>query len=89
MAHFERANSDDKVKVMILTGAGKYFCAGVNLSGIFKPMPPKKLHSLIRTKNQQLFDIFLDCKKPLIAAINGPAIGASGTEARDVNHYHT
>jgi len=80
-SQFERANNDDKVKVMILTGTGKYYCAGVELKSMIKPMHPKKLHDLIRRKNQQLFDMFLDMKKPVIAAVNGPAIGASVTSA--------
>jgi len=71
--HFKRAAKDEKVKVVILTGAGKYYCAGVNLSGIIRPMHPKNLHTMIREKNQLLFDMFLDFQKPIIAAVNGPA----------------
>jgi peroxisomal 3,2-trans-enoyl-CoA isomerase len=79
---FEKASEDEKVKVMILTGGdGKYYCAGVNLSGILKPMNPRKLHGLLRKKNQRLFDMFLEFDKPVIAALNGPAIGASVTSA--------
>jgi peroxisomal 3,2-trans-enoyl-CoA isomerase len=77
----QTADNDD-VKVVILTGKGKYYCAGVNLSSIvMKPMHPGKLHSTIRQMNQELFDMFLDFKKPLICGMNGPAIGASVTSA--------
>ena len=75
------ANTDPGTKVAVLTGTGKYYCAGVNLSGTFKPQHPAKLHANIKSQNQQLFDLFLDCKKPIIAAVNGPAIGASVTSA--------
>ena len=80
-SHFKRAAKDEKVKVVILTGAGKYYCAGVNLSGVIRPMLPKNLHTMIREKNQLLFDMFLDFQKPILAAVNGPAIGASVTSA--------
>lgn len=78
---FAEVAADPDTKVAVLTGTGKYYCAGVNLSATFKPQHPAKLHAMIQTQNQQLFDMFLDCPKPLIAAVNGPAIGASVTSA--------
>lgn len=44
-------------------------------------MHPKKLFKTIVERNESLFNQFLDSPKPLIAAINGPAIGASVTSA--------
>ena len=79
--HLEDLQHDPETKVAILTGTGKYYCAGVNLSGTFKPQHPAKLHAMIQTQNQKLFDMFLDFPKPIIAAVNGPAIGASVTSA--------
>jgi enoyl-CoA hydratase/carnithine racemase len=78
---FEIAASDDAVKAVIFTGQGDYYSAGVNLSGTLKLMAPKKLHQLIVQHNEQLFDRFLTFPKPILAAINGPAIGASVTSA--------
>jgi Delta3-Delta2-enoyl-CoA isomerase len=78
---FKKAAAEPKVKVLILTGVGEYYCAGVNLSAVMKPMSPKTLHGLIREQNKALFDMFLDFPKPIIAAVNGPAIGASVTSA--------
>jgi hypothetical protein len=40
---FKRIAADDSVKVAVLTGTGKYYCAGVNLSETLKPMHPKEL----------------------------------------------
>ena len=79
--HFQHCSQDPDTKVAVLTGTGAYYCAGVNLSGTFKPQHPAKLHSMIQTQNQMLFELFLDFPKPIIAAVNGPAIGASVTSA--------
>ncbi|PSU30474.1 enoyl-CoA hydratase/isomerase family protein [Photobacterium lutimaris] len=78
---FEKANAEDGVKAIILTGSGRYYSAGVNLSGTLKIMPPRKLRELIAKNNQDLFEVFLGCTKPLLIAVNGPAIGASVTSA--------
>lgn len=78
---FENAAADSDVDVLILSGAGKYYCAGVNLSGVLRPMHPQALHDLIYARNKAVFDQFLQFPKPVIAAINGPAIGASVTTA--------
>ncbi len=82
---FSLANTDKNVKAIILTGVGKYYSAGVNLAGTLKVMPPKALHELIVKNNQRLFEVFLNCEKPLLVAINGPAIGASVTSATLAN----
>ncbi|MGD9020655.1 MAG: enoyl-CoA hydratase/isomerase family protein [Lysobacterales bacterium] len=80
-AQFKAAAADDATRVLILTGADPYYCAGVNLAGIFKPMHPRRLREAIIANNQALFDAFLDFPKPILVAANGPAIGASVTSA--------
>lgn len=82
---FEKANHNDSVKVLLFTGSGKYYCAGVNLSGTIKLMPPRKLRQLIVNNNRTLFEIFLNFTKPLLIAVNGPAIGASVTSSTLAN----
>eukprot|EP01135_Chromosphaera_perkinsii_P007534 Nk52_evm18s913 gene=Nk52_evmTU18s913 len=77
----KRLSADDSSKVVILTGNGSYYCAGVNLSQTMAPMHPKKLHSLIEENNRAIFDAFIDFPKPIIIAANGPAIGACVTSA--------
>ena len=79
-AEFTAAAEDEATKVVVLTGAGKYYCAGVDLAAILKPMHPQTLHDLIYQKNKLVFDAFLDFPKPIIAAVQG-AIGASVTTA--------
>lgn len=77
---WERANTDPEVRVVILTGAGGYFCAGADLKAMSKDAPTDKFESgeydpsVIKSllKGYRL-------TKPLIAAVEGPAI-AGGTE---------
>lgn len=78
---FDKAAQDHRIQVVIFTGAGDYYCAGVNLSGTLKLMHPKKLHRIIVQQNEKLFDQFLTFPKPILVAVNGPAIGASVTSA--------
>lgn len=84
-AAFRESAVDPAVKAVILTGAGKYYCAGVNLSATLKLGHPKKLHGMIVEHNQDLFDTFLEFPKPILIAINGHAIGASVTSATICN----
>ena len=75
------ATKDDGVKAVILTGTDPYYCAGVNLAGTIRLAPPRQLHAMIVEHNQALFDMYLDFPKPILVAVNGPAIGASVTSA--------
>ena len=78
---FRVAARDDETRVLILTGVDPYYCAGVNLSATIRLDHPRKLRAMIVEHNQVLFDMFLDFPKPLLVAVNGPAIGASVTSA--------
>jgi methylglutaconyl-CoA hydratase len=67
---------DDNIKVVILTGEGTSFCAGADLSWL------NKIKDYSSVKNEEdtegiagLFLALYDYPKPLIAAVNGPAIG--------------
>jgi enoyl-CoA hydratase/carnithine racemase len=86
VAAFHSAWSDDAVRVIILTGAGRGFCAGVDLEHLkaahasgSAPAGGQKLgeEDFIRKLPQEL----LDSPKPVIAAINGHAIGVGITMA--------
>ena len=78
LTHAEKTKD---VKVVIFTGIGRYYCAGVNLGATLKLGHPKILRAQIIQHNQALFDAFINFSKPLIIAINGHAIGASVTSA--------
>jgi len=75
------AAEDEATRALILTGTDPYYCAGVNLGAAIKLGHPRKLHAFIVEHNQALFDAFLAFPKPILVAVNGPAIGASVTSA--------
>ena len=80
-AGMSAAALDDETRVLVLTGADPYFCAGVNLAGTLRLGHPRKMHKKIVENNEALFNLFLDFPKPILIAVNGPAIGASVTSA--------
>ncbi|WP_328355044.1 enoyl-CoA hydratase [Mycobacterium sp. NBC_00419] len=75
-----QAKSDDDVRVVVLTGAGdKAFCSGVDLSAISNANPdltPLQRKSQLHDQVHQVAHAVADLDKPLIAAINGVAVGA-------------
>ena len=77
----EDAKSRADVAGVVITGRGEYYSAGVDLSSLITPMQPSKLVRKIRAQNQTVFSCFLEFPKPIIAAVNGPAIGAAVTSA--------
>src|SRR5437763_3715568 len=71
---FERIKSDDEVRVVILTGAGdKAFVAGADINELAK-LTPVEGQDYSRT-GQAIFDSIENLGKPVIAAVNGYALG--------------
>lgn len=81
MAVLDDADRDDGVRVVIVTGQGRAFCAGMDLSAggsTFDGSAERTLDTH-RDEGGQLTLRIFEMRKPVIAAINGPAVGVGVT----------
>ncbi|MFZ3192097.1 MAG: crotonase/enoyl-CoA hydratase family protein [Moraxellaceae bacterium] len=93
---FQRASDDDAIGAIVVTGAGRAFCAGMNLSvggnvfGLDESLQPSlddlqhradkpDIFTGVRDTGGRVVLSIFDCKKPVIGAINGAAVGVGAT----------
>ena len=80
---FDVADADDAVRAVVVTGAGRAFCAGADISGGtkgFVDVEKRKVgDGIVRDGGGLLTLRIFDSLKPVIAAVNGAAIGVGAT----------
>ena len=76
---FEAADADDSTRVIVLTGRGKYYSSGNDLSSFKLDRPISEMAPIWSATLLEFVKGFIDVKKPIIAAVNGPAIGIACT----------
>lgn len=81
---FQRADADDSIRAIIVTGAGRAFCAGADVSGGAKSFDTSGSHGagVFASSGQRsgrFVEAIFNCRKPSIAAINGAAVGVGIT----------
>ena len=87
-SHMENAEQDDEVRVIVLTGAGRGFCAGADMSLLsavaergldYRDLDDRGREQVLRDGAapdfQKKYSYFPAIGKPVIAAINGPVVG--------------
>src|SRR2546425_3871006 len=86
----KQVERDDAVRVVVLTGSGRAFCSGADVTELFVEgagmRTPEDVGNVLRTEYMPMLTRLRTMPKPVIAALNGPAagIGASYALACDI-----
>lgn len=75
------ARDDEAVRAVVLTGAGKGFCAGADLADLAALPDPDDVYDYILGHYQPVIALLCAIQKPIVAAVNGVAAGAGASLA--------
>ena len=68
------ATADDRVRALVIAGAGRAFCAGADLSEI-EALPDARAFRGFIARMTEVYQLISDCPKPSVAALHGVAFG--------------
>ncbi|MFQ3595296.1 MAG: enoyl-CoA hydratase-related protein [Sphingomonadaceae bacterium] len=78
---FQAADADDSIRVIVLTGAGRVFCAGADVSKGAGAFEAEAGNFGLEGRNSDFISAMWNCRKPAIVAFNGAAAGVGLTLA--------
>lgn len=77
---FEDCSNDENVRAVAISGRGRAFCSGQDLAATFADESEKTDKTIIKNFVNDYYNTLVleltRCKKPVIALVNGPAVGA-------------
>lgn len=80
LSALEKANRDDNIRAVLLTGSGKAFCAGQDLSEAIDDNGPG-IETIVREHYNAIITSIRNLRKPVVCAVNGVAAGAGANIA--------
>ena len=78
---FSDAARDPETDIIVLTGAGRAFCAGGDIDWMQDAIDNPLSFERTAVEGKQIIFSLLDCEKPIVAKVNGPAVGLGATLA--------
>ena len=77
----DKVKNDDSIRAIVMTGAGKGFCAGADMMVFGEEATPEQRRDYLIDQYQPLMSQFYNLNKPIIGAINGTAAGVGAAFA--------
>ena len=81
----KQAERDDAVRVVVLTGSGRAFCSGADVTEMVSEgagmRTPEDVGNVLRNEYMPMLTRLRTMPKPVIAAMNGPAVGIGASFA--------